>query len=63
MDVLDYKEVAEDASIDHDDAALDEEDGIGLVVAGVAEEVGDMQNSLKSSSLLYFMLKSSNLIT
>ena len=33
--VLDSEEAADDASIDHDDAALDEEDGSGLVGAGV----------------------------
>ena len=42
VDVLDSEEEAEDASIDNDGAALDEEDGIGLVRAGVTEEVGDM---------------------
>ena len=33
--VLDYEEVAEYATIDHDDAALDEEGGISLVWEGV----------------------------
>ena len=35
MDVLDSEEAAEDYSIDHDSAALDEEDGSGLVGGGV----------------------------
>ena len=39
VDVLDSDEVAEDASIDHYSAALDEEDGSGLLGAGVTEEV------------------------
>ena len=33
--VLDSEEEAEDYSIDHDDAALDKEDGTGLVGEGV----------------------------
>ena len=51
VDVLDSKEAAGDASIDHDDAALDEYNGSGLVRAVITEEVGDMQKSLKSSSI------------
>ena len=39
VDVLDSEEADEDASINHDGAALDEEDGSGLVGAGVTEEV------------------------
>ena len=35
VDVLDSEEVAEDASSDYDDTALDEYDGSGLVGAGV----------------------------
>ena len=35
VDVLDSEEEAEDVSIDHDDAASDENDGSGLVGAGV----------------------------
>ena len=35
VDVLDSEEEAEDASIVHDDAAFDEEDGSGLVGIGV----------------------------
>ena len=35
VDVFDSEEAAEDASINHDDAALDEEDGSGLVGVGV----------------------------
>ena len=37
VDVLDSEEAAEDASIVHDDAALDEEGGISLLGAGVTE--------------------------
>ena len=37
VDVLDSEEAAEDYSIDYDSAALDEEDGIGLVGEGVTE--------------------------
>ena len=39
VDGLDSEEVAGDAPIFHDDAAFDEEDGSGLVGAGVIEEV------------------------
>ena len=42
MDVLDSEEAAEDSSIVHDDAVLDEEGGSGLVGAGVKEELGYM---------------------
>ena len=35
VDFLDSEEAAEDASIVHDDAAFDEEDGSGLVGAGI----------------------------
>ena len=35
VDVLESEETAEDESIDHDGAALDEEDGSGLVGAGL----------------------------
>ena len=63
VDVLDSKEAAEDASIVHDDAALDEEYGSGLVGEGVTEEVRDMQKALKSSSLSSYMLKPSKLLT
>ena len=59
VDVLDSEEAAEDASIDHDDAALDEEYGSGLLGAGVTEEVQDMQKALKSSSLSSYMLRPS----
>ena len=61
--VLDSEEAAEDASIIHDDAALDEEDGSGLVGAVVTEEVGDMQKALKSSSLSFYILKPSHILT
>ena len=63
VDVLDSEEAAEDYSIDYDSAALDEEDGSGLVGAGVIEEVGDMQKALKYSSLSSYMLKPSHLLT
>ena len=42
---------------------MDEEDGSGLVRAGVIEEVGYMQNYLKSSSILSYILKPSHLFT
>ena len=42
VDVLDSEEAAEDASIVHDDAALDEEGGSGLVGGILTEEVQDM---------------------
>ena len=63
VDVLDSEEADKDASIDHDDAALDEEDGSGLLWAGVTEDVGGIHNYLKSSSFLSYMLKPSKLIT
>ena len=42
VDVLDSEEAAEDASIVHNDADFDEEDGSDLVGAGVTEDVRDM---------------------
>ena len=63
MDILDYEEAAEDDSIYHYGAVLDEEDDSNLLGAGVIEEVEYMQKSLKSSSLLYYMLKPSRLLT
>ena len=63
VDVIDFGGTAEDASIDHDDSALDEEGGIGLVGAGVTEEVVDIQKALKYFSLSSCMLKPSHLIT
>ena len=63
VDVLDYEETAEDASIVHDDADFDEEDGSGLLWAGVTEEVQDMHKELNSSSLSSYMLKPSKLPT
>ena len=59
LDVLDSEEADEDASISHDGAALDEEDGSGLVGAGVAEEVEYMQKSVKYLFILFYMLKPS----
>ena len=61
--VLDSEEAAEDASIVHYDDALDEEDGSGLVGAGVTEEVVYIQKALKYSSILSYMLKPSYLLT
>ena len=63
MDIIDSEEAAEDASINHDDAALDDEAGSGLVGSGVTEEVGYMQRALKSSSLSSDMSKPSHLLT
>ena len=63
VDVLDSEEADEDTSIVHDDAAFDEEDGSGLVGAGVTEEVQDMYRALNSSSLSSYMLKPSKLLT
>ena len=51
VDVLYFEESAEDDSIVHGDADMDEEDMSGLVKAGVTEEVGYMQKALKSSYL------------
>ena len=51
VNVLDYDEADEDASIDHDGDALDEEDGIVLVGAGVTEEVEDTPKAVKYSSI------------
>ena len=61
VDVIDSEEEAEDAAIDYDDAALDEEYGSGLVGEDVTEEVRDIQKALKSSSLSSYMLKPSHL--
>ena len=63
VDVLDSDEADDDASIVHDDYNLDEEDGIGLVGAGITEEEGDMQKALKSSSISSYILKPSHLLT
>ena len=52
VDILDSGDEAEDDSIYHYGAVLDEEDDSGLVGAGVTEKVEDMQKHLKSSSLL-----------
>ena len=51
VDVFDSEEEAEDASTIHDDAVFHEEDGSGVVEAGVTEEVQDMQKDFNSSSL------------
>ena len=58
----DFEEADEDDSIDHDRAASDEEDGSGLIGAGVTEEVEDIQKALKYSSLSSYMLKPSHLV-
>ena len=63
VDVIDSDEAYEDASIDHYDAYLYEQDESGLVGAGVIEEVGDMQKALNYSSILSYMLKPSHLLT
>ena len=63
LGVLDSEEATEDDSINHDGDALDEEDGSGLVGAGVTEEVGDMYNYLKSYSISSYTLKPSKLLT
>ena len=42
VDVIESEEESNYASIVHDDADLDEEDGGGLVRAGVTEEVQDI---------------------
>ena len=63
VDVLDSEEAAEDASIIHDDAALDEEYGSGLVVEGVTEGVRHMHKALEYYSLSSFMLNFFNLLT
>ena len=63
VDVIFSQEVAENASIIHDNADFDEEDVSGLVGAGVTEEVRDTQKAFKSSHLLSYMLKPSKLIT
>ena len=63
VDVIESGEAAEYASIVHDDADLDEEDGGGLVRAGVTEEVQDIQKALNYSSILSYMLKPSHLLT
>ena len=63
VDILDSEEAAEDTSIVHDDATFDEEDGSGLLGAGVTEEVQDMQKALKSSSISSYILKPSSLHT
>ena len=63
VDVPDSEETDEDSSINNDDFALDEEDGSGLVGAGVTEEVGYTKKSLKFSSISYYTLKPSQLIT
>ena len=62
VDVLGSEDSSEYESINHD-SALDEEDGSGLLGAGVKEEVGDMQKALKSYSLLSYMLKPFHLLT
>ena len=60
---IDSQQAYEDAAINYYDSALNEEDGSGLVGSGVTEEVGDIQKSLKSSSLSSYVLKPSHLLT
>ena len=57
VDVPESEEAAEDTSINNYGAASYEEDGSGLVGAGVTEEVEGMQKALEHSSLLSYMLK------
>ena len=63
VDFLDSEDKSEYASIDHYGAASDEEDGSGLLGAGVTEEVEDIQKSLKYFSLSSYILKPYHLIT
>ena len=63
VDVTDSVEAVEDASIYHYGDDLNEEDGSGLVGAGVTEEVADMQKALKYSFIFPYMLKPSHLLT
>ena len=63
VDVLGSEEAAEEASINHDGAASDEEDGSGLVGAGVTEELKYIQNSVKYPSIFSYMLKPSHSLT
>ena len=63
VDIPDSEESAEDYFIVNDDAALDEEDGSALVWAGITEDVEDMQKAFKYSSIYYYMLKPSHLLT
>ena len=69
--VLDYEEAYEDGYIDNDGDSLDEEDDNVLGEVGVrtgvtksgTEEVEEVQQVVKSSSLLYYMLKPTSLLT
>ena len=63
VDVIDSEEADKDNFIDHNGTAFDEDYGSGLVGAGITEEVKDMQNSVKYSSLFSYMLKLSCLLT
>ena len=60
--VLDSEEAAEDASIVHDGADFDEEDGSDLVGASVTEELIDIQKALKYSYLFSYIFKPSKLL-
>ena len=69
--VLDSEEAAEDGSIDNDGAALYEEDESGSGEAGMrtgvtesgTEEVEEVQQVVKYSSISYHMLKPNSLLT
>ena len=69
--VLVYEEASEDVSFDNDGAALDEDDESGLVEVGVrtdvtksiTEEVEELQQVVKSSSIFSFMLKPTSFLT
>ena len=63
VDVLESEEAAEYVSIVHDDATFDEDDGSGLVGAGITEEVQDMQKDLNSPSLFSYILELYKLLT
>ena len=63
VDVFDSDEAAEYASIVHDDAALDEDHGSGLVGEDVIEGVRYMHKYLESSYISSYMLKPFHLLT
>ena len=69
--VIEFDEADEDGSIDDDGADLYEEDESGSVEAGVrtcvtevgAKEVEEVQQALKASSILSYILKPNSLFT
>ena len=70
-EVFDSEETAENSSIGDDGDAFDEEDEGGLVDSGARtgvtelgkKEVEEVKQAMKYSSLLYYMLKPTSLIT